>query len=402
MRWTIYISLLFILLSSCNGKKLNERLSLWRNDKIPYGTRVSHEQLNRIFPSAEVSLNKTSPVQNGFYNSDKENSSRSAFISIVPSFKPSDIELKALMHYVSMGNHVLISTFDIGQNVKDSLKFTTRFSSALFNGGDSLKLKLVNRFDYDTLNFEYPGASYDNSFDTLDQHYTTVIGYNGDAQPNFIRFELKSGGTMMIQLAPMGFTNFFLLHKDNIGYYNHSLSYIPSSVKEVYWDDYFRYYEYGKKKGSSDGKNLFSKLNVFMKDYILRWALILTAILFGLIYLFDSKRKQRVIPPVKPLSNASLDFVKTVGRLYFQQKNNRDLAEKLQLQFADNIRTRYNVQVGIAQANFAEHLAFRTGYDLKSLKLIQYLFLLLKDGEGLDDEQLFALHNELEKFYKHS
>jgi len=128
----------------------------------------------------------------------------------------------------------------------------------------------------------------------------------------------------------------------------------------------------------------------------------LTAILFALIYLFDSKRKQRVIPPVKPLANASLDFVKTVGRLYFQQKNNRDLVEKLQVQFADHLRSRYNIQVGLAQSNFAKHLSYRTGYNEEFFKSIQEYFLRLKDNEFFADDDLFALHTELEKFYKHS
>ncbi|MGZ5255110.1 MAG: hypothetical protein ACXWV4_12100, partial [Flavitalea sp.] len=371
------------------------------NDKIPYGTRYSYDQLKNFFPKAEIEINKRSPVSNGFYNSGLD-STRSAMIAVVPTFIPSDAELRAIMHYASAGNHVLISAFEVSQNVRDSLKFSTKYSSGYYNSGDSMTLNVIHPVEDDTSMFIYPGRSLDNAVVSLDSKFTRVLGFNSDNEPDFIRFDLKSGGSIMIHFSPLAFSNFFLLHKKNSEYYDQVISYIPVDVNKIYWDDYYRYFENGKKKGSDEGKNIFSKLGVFLKDDILRWALYLTAILFALIYLFDSKRKQRVIPPVKQLSNASLDFVKTVGRLYFQQRDNRDLMEKLQVQFQDNLRSRYNVKTGIAQEDFAKYLSYRTGYEEASLKRIQDYFMILKDEGPVEDFQLFGLHTELEKFYKHS
>lgn len=401
MKQFIQILSLLILFSACSSKRMNERLSLWRNDKIPYGTKYSFDQLKYVFPESDIEINKLSPVSNGFYDLNVD-SEKSAMISIVPTFKPNDAELRAIMHYASAGNHVLISAFEVSQNVRDSLKFTTKYTSGYYNSGDSLILNIRHPSGYDTAKFVYPGRSLDNAVDSLDSKFTTILGFNNEKEPDFIRFDLKSGGSIMIHFAPLAFSNFFILHKKNRHYYDQVMNYIPANVSTVYWDDYYRYHENGKKKGSDDNKNIFSKLGVFLRDDILRWALYLTAILFALIYLFDSKRKQRVIPPVKPLSNASIDFVKTVGRLYFQQHNNRDLMEKLQVQFQDNLRNRYNVRAGIAQEDFAKYLSYRTGYDEASLKKIQDYFMILKDEGPVEDFQLFGLHTELEKFYKHS
>ncbi|MGZ5246687.1 MAG: hypothetical protein ACXWV5_06590 [Flavitalea sp.] len=401
MKKLIQILSLLILFSSCSSKRLNERLSLWRNDKIPYGTKYSYDQLKFFFPNAEIEINNRSPVSNGFYDAGSDSTS-SAMIAVVPTFMPNDAELRAIMHYASAGNHVLISAFEVSQNVRDSLKFSTKYSSGYYNSGDSMTLNVIHPVEDDTSTFIYPGRSLDNAVVSLDSKFTRVLGFNSDNEPDFIRFDLKSGGSIMIHFAPLAFSNFFLLHKKNSEYYDQVISYIPVDVNKIYWDDYYRYFENGKKKGSDEGKNIFSKLGVFLKDDILRWALYLTAILFALIYLFDSKRKQRVIPPVKQLSNASLDFVKTVGRLYFQQRDNRDLMEKLQVQFQDNLRSRYNVKTGIAQEDFAKYLSYRTGYEEASLKRIQDYFMILKDEGPVEDFQLFGLHTELEKFYKHS
>src|SRR5258708_31514869 len=59
--------LLFLLpILSCNpggSKKLNRRVTLWRKDKIPYGTFIAYENLPYLFPDAEVSINQVSPSE---------------------------------------------------------------------------------------------------------------------------------------------------------------------------------------------------------------------------------------------------------------------------------------------------------------------------------------------------
>src|SRR5256885_703664 len=58
--------LFFLLLPfvGCNTggtKKLNRKLTVWRKDKLPYGTSVAYENLQYLFPEAEITLNKNSP-----------------------------------------------------------------------------------------------------------------------------------------------------------------------------------------------------------------------------------------------------------------------------------------------------------------------------------------------------
>jgi hypothetical protein len=42
-------------------EKLDERVSLWRNDKIPYGTYYAYQNLSEIFPGADIQVTKRSP-----------------------------------------------------------------------------------------------------------------------------------------------------------------------------------------------------------------------------------------------------------------------------------------------------------------------------------------------------
>ena len=49
---------------------------------------------------------------------------------------------------------------------------------------------------------------------------------------------------------------------------------------------------------------------------------------FVAIYLFNSKRRQRIVPVIKPLRNTTVEFVQTIGNLYYQQGNTANVIDK--------------------------------------------------------------------------
>src|SRR5690242_17360897 len=42
------------------GEPPSKRVTLWRKDKIPYGTYIAYESLPQLFPNAEISVNRKS------------------------------------------------------------------------------------------------------------------------------------------------------------------------------------------------------------------------------------------------------------------------------------------------------------------------------------------------------
>jgi len=237
---------------------------------------------------------------------------------------------------------------------------------------------------------------YDNWFASLDSQYTTILGRDARGRPNLVKFGYKGGGSLYLHFAPMAFTNFFLLHKQNKGYYDNTLSYLPASVKEVIWDEYFRY----------DKTRDFSAFQYILADHNgnvgLRWAFWLCLLLFLLIYLFESKRKQRLVPVAGELRNNSLDFVKTIGRLYYQRRDNHNLALKMSAHFLDQVRTRYNLPVTTPDIGFVERLAYKTGYSREALQDLVSDIQGLQESTDLSDEELMAFHRKIDTFYKHA
>ena len=383
--------LLLILLSGC-GKQISKRVSLWRNDKIPYGTWYAWHHLSYLFPKAEVQTTNSSPVT--FYGMNEKGS---AYIIIGHSVEPDEKELKAILNYAIAGNHVFVSALSIGQNMLDSFRLSASDAGPLFLRKDSLTLSLLHPDTYDSVSFSYPGLNAANYFTSLDSSVTTVLGKDFNGNANFVKLTYQQGGSVLLHLAPAAFTNFFLLHADNKHYYDLALSSLPDSVNTVWWDDYYRTHSNGV--GNAERSN-YSKLSVFLSNEVLRWVFWLSVLLFAIIYIFESKRKQRVLPVIKALNNTSLDFVKTVGRLYYQQKDNKNLAEKMAAHFLSHIRLRYHLPTAELTDDFVKRLSYKSGYSAGELEEIVRYISDLENKASVSDEELLAFNNKTEKFYK--
>jgi hypothetical protein len=385
--------LLAIILVSCNGGedvRLNRRVTLWRKDKIPYGTYIAFESLPHLFPNATISINKKAP------SSLHAGEGKTAYIVIAPRIEPDPPEINAILNFVGQGNHVFLSSFRFSDSLLHTLGLWPGNGHTEFNERDSLRLSIYNPVTSDSLSFVYPGDAYDNWIRGLDSQYTTVLGRDARGRPDLVRFKYKGGGTLYLHFAPMAFTNFFLLHKNNKAYYDNVLSYLPSTVEEVIWDDYFRY---DRSRDFSAFRYILNSRNS-AGNYSLRWAFWLLLLLFLPVYLFDSKRKQRAVPVITPLRNTSLDFVKTIGRLYYQRRDNHNLALKMVTHFQDHVRTRYNLPVTAFDEEFVERLSYKTGIGKESLReMIEYMKQL--PGRGyVPDGELLDFQKRMEAFYK--
>jgi hypothetical protein len=377
-------------------KKLNRLITLWRKDKIPYGTFYTHENMKYMFPRAKIVINDASPAKYGsFYSVPDELSNsiikpKKAYIIICPRVIPTEYEVSAMMSFVGEGNYIFISTFYVGDSLMKSINSKTAVSNNGFILKDTLRVNVKNPISHEDLTFTYPGDAYSSYASGLDSAYTSILGTDKDGRANFIRFDYKGGGAIFLHLAPMTLTNFFLLHAGNKAYFDNVFSYIPQSVTEVKWDDYFRYAHYGN----------FSSLRFLLSNPSFVWAFWLMLLLFALIYLFESKRRQRVISAIIPLTNSSVDFVKTVGRLYYQRRDNLNLANKISVHFLGHVRSKYNLQTSSLEKEFTDRLSYKSGYKNDLVKNIVGRIKWIQQQRTVSDEILMAFNEEIEEFYK--
>jgi len=399
MRKSRHIILFLTLLCFCacnpgrtNGR-FNKRVTFWRKDKIPYGTYIAYENLPYLFPNADITVSSVS-----FSRLAQDGGGKKALIFIGHNADLSPEEINGLLSFVGEGNHALLSAVHFGDSLLHTLNIRPgMLSNIISNDMDSLRVSVLQPGTNDSLTFAYPGAANDNWIDSLDLQYATVLGWDIKGRPNLVKFSYKGGGTLFLHFAPMAFTNFFLLHKHNKAYYDNVLSYIPDNVSKVIWDEGFRYDEGG---GSGRPRSSFSALRYLLSNDALRMAFFFLLGLLLIIYLFESKRRQRIVPVIDGLRNNSLDFVTTIGRLYYQQRDNRNLVIKMAMHFLDHIRTKYNLSLHLSDEGFADRLSWKTGISKEFLYVLIGDLLRLQESYAVSDDELLTLNKKLEEFYK--
>lgn len=198
--------------------------------------------------------------------------------------------------------------------------------------------------DRATAKRDYPETSFE--FD--EDGYTSVTSVD----KHLIALSYKQGkGRLVLVSMPLLFTNYAVL--------NDTLSELTMRLMSEFGD--MPVVRTTKFSGSSlDEMRQQSPLRYFVSQPPLRTALYAALVMLLLYMVFNSRRRQRVIPVIKPPANRSLEFMKLIGTLYYERHDNADL-----------LRSKYR--------GFVDEVRRKTGLDL---------------DDDTDDEQLFDLLSE--------
>lgn len=375
--------------------RFDGRVTLRQKDKIPYGTYVAYENLKYIFPKARIFIDGNEP---GYWDSLSNYNSGQAVIIVTPQLMADENEMKKLIDFVQKGNDVFISTRIVSYKAQEILKCKTRFSAftelSTAEELDTLRLSLEKPPFLYSSSTTYPGKGYDSYFYKYDSAITYVMGRNEEGFANFIRLRTGSGN-LYLHLAPLAFSNYFVLHKSNMAYYNNVFSVISPGVKKIVWDEYFL-----RKLFDSQGNKKKGLLGVLFEYPSLKWG-VLTAFFALLLYvLLEMRRKQRIIPLIQKPANESLDFVKTIGRLYYEKGDHKNLSRKMAAYFLEHIRNKYKLTTNSPDEAFIKAVHFKSGYAEKELREIISFINFIETAPAISDAQLNKFHKQLEAFYR--
>lgn len=376
-------------------RKLDERITLRKQDKIPYGTWVAWNNLQYLFPKADFFNNRYMP---GYWRSISPDKSNQVLIIVTDRFDADRGEMQDLVELVKNGNDVFISARYISAAADKILNCTSSSFDLNIVSVDELsnnmELLLNNPPFDDKVDYNYPGKTFSSYFTEVDSIKTEVLGTDKRHRPNFIH--LRAGtGNFYVHLEPLAFSNYFLLHKDNISYYEKVMSLLRPDAEKVVWDEYYLYKREARNKPSKKP----GWMSVFMKHPALRAAL-LTAIGTLLIFvLLEMRRKQRPIPVIKKPKNDSLDFVKTIGRLYYEKGDHHNLCKKMSAYFLEYVRNNFKIPTGSLNEDFINSVHYKSGVEKEEIKRIVYFIQYLEDKKVISSQQLSEFHRNLEAFY---
>ncbi|MFK5957759.1 MAG: DUF4350 domain-containing protein [Lutibacter sp.] len=389
----IYIGVFFMLvlglifLEATKKKPINWFPSYVSTHKIPYGTFVLKEEINKLFSSVEIENIKIPPYS---YLEDTTHIGTYFFVDEAINF--GNAEFLHLMKFVERGNEVFISTH--GMNI-DTLNFETeRLVSK--NLDEKVFFKFKNKvFKGKEYSFDRPFIN--QVFTKIDTLNTTVLGITGYVNAanerteegiNFVKFSYGKGN-FYFHTFPEVFTNYAILKSPNQQHTANILSYLRDDLP-ILWDSY---YKTGKSKISSP-------IYYLLNSKYLKWAyyMVLIGVLFFVI--FEGKRKQRSIPIITPLKNQTIDFTRTIANMYFEQQKHKNIAEHKISYLLEFVRTNLHIPTISIDATFYKYVASRSGSSYENVeKLFQYCEQIHLKNQ-ITDEELITLNKMIEKFKK--
>lgn len=353
------------------------------DDKIPFGTQALFELLPGVMNQSSIQTVRL-PVYN--FLTETKPAGRSNYVFVCRSFEADGNDQKQLFRYVSRGNNCLISAYDMPDSLGKALGFKADLREP-DEADSTLHQNFTNSQLRRAAGYVFPRDDGRNFLRLRKAGGITVLGRNARREPVFIRVAYGKG-QFFIHNLPLAFTNYYLLDDKTSDYAFKALSYLPALP--TYWDEY-------QKQGRFD-ESQQSVLRYVWSQPALRWAYYI--VVLGLLFyvIFAGKRTQRIIPVVEPPQNTSLDFVKDVGRLYFQQRDHDNVARKKIQYFLADLRDRYGLNTNSLDREFTKTLARKSG---ASPDETAELVRLLRDGQksiNLSEYDLLMINQAIERF----
>ncbi len=365
-------------------KPVDWRMSFDRNHKAPYGCYV----LNRMYPeifSKNIVYNNETLYGNALLADTTEPKN---LVIITNTFRPDDAEIKTLIDFVNAGNTVFVAAHYMAPSFLDTLELSIKYSAV-----DTAHLKL----DKDVLHFYSPqlenDSGYvfqkrlmDNYFQPRDSCDAFLLGYDRKGNVNFVRFD-RGKGALLLNSKPLAFTNLHVLYS-NPGYATTVLSFLPDQPTII-----DRYYKPFRIEDNSPTQFILSQKPLQTAFYIVV-AMLLIYMLWG------ARRKQKAIPVVLPLENTSLEFIKTVGRLYYKSENHANIAQKKTIYFKEFLREKYYINdISETDENIAV-ISAKTGVAVPLVARLVRKMSFFPGRNRVSKEELMSYNKDVEAFKK--
>lgn len=381
----------------------------WKPDytqypKKPYATYILRRQLPDLFPKQPIQDIKT-PIYNcldgkldTYFEKDEKESELSDsllynYIFVNEKIDFDSLDINRLLRAVDIGYNVFIATENFG-SLADTLKLNTDVDFDYLYDSDTSKektnLQLLDKgLTNKTYSYKKDQAAYYFITDSVRNTYE-VLGVNQKKQPVFIKIPFGDGN-FWLHSVPIVLSNYSLTKNDNAQYASAVLSYLPAN-RPILWDEYY-------KAGKSSNESAFRYV---LSVEPLKWALYVALVGMLLFMLFEAKRKQRIIPIIKPLENTTLEFAKTVGMLYYQTANHKDIADKKITYLFDYIRKRLFITNITYTDAFYQQLAQKSNLSTEQIQQLfeQIVDIKTQNKSSISQEQLLQLNESIDAFYR--
>jgi hypothetical protein len=413
----------YVALEYYRPKPLDWRPTLSNADKIPYGTYALFDVLPRLLGTDSVASVRLPVYNQLFGEEDPERAAENmaepdsletpdstraitktragatlpplprrpaTYLFINNEFEVSRLEQAALLAFAAAGNDVFIAAERLEKPWLDTLgvKLLDTDSAAVpgLRAPDSVRVQFTAPALAGAA-LRLPAGAATGRLALRDGRTGTTLA--ADAQGHAVLLRLPRGrGHVYLCTVPLAFGNYFVLPPRQRQFALAALSYLPTG-RPVWWDEYQKQ---GRAGEQSVLRVVFGQPSLRTAYYLL-WA---TALLFIFV---EARRRQRIIPVLRPLPNTTLLFTRTVASLYQQGRNHQRIAEKKTALFLDYLRTRFQEPApDLADEAFRERLSQKSGVPRARLDELVRLINFARTAPTVTDRELLTLSRAMHDF----
>ena len=401
--WTF---LLIVALCGCQQNKkqlppLNE--SYRRTDKLPFGSFIAYKGFQSEFPDYWINIVNRPFTETWTQLKNDSTNTYCLYFLITKNLILSTDEVNAMVEYIKAGNDLFISADYVDEKLLSAVYCTiNRKGEIISEVNGKMQDTYVSMFygnNFKPSKYGYYFFPFLNYFNSYDPEISRVLGVNQLNLPNYIVI-FSGRGRLYLHVAPRIFSNYFLLTGDNYQYFENITAYLRFNPQYIYWDEYYKEFSSTRDKNNLHNTDQFSSLHVIMQNPPLLWAFYIALAGLMLFVIFNIKRKQRLIEVIKPNNNTTVAFTETIGRLYLQQKDNRNISEKIITYFYEYLRKKYFINTAVINTEFINSLSGKSGVSKKETEELFGLISNIEQQEDVTDQDLLELNLKIENFKK--
>ena len=352
------------------------------------GCSVIYNLLPDVFPKKQIK-NNTTDLYTFCKTNNKTNQN---LVIITESFIPGEDEAADLGTWVEQGNTLFVSAsyfsgdfkrqfgFDFDEppvvtqfEIRNNISYPMSFNFS----GDSTRYKFVFPWIYANL---HPKVESDTVM-------CASLVNSAETQVVCIRFDIGFGH-VYIHGAPYLFTNYCLHSIEAVELAERTILNLP--LADTYWDEY-------NKPGVN---NASDEMSVLFGHEALRKSWQVIVLLMILYVLFKGKREQKPIAVLEPPFNQSVEFISTLGMLYYEKRNNQDILLKRWYFLQRKLAQRYSISDLPDSVLFAEKMKMASEISDSELSVLSKYYRFVKENKSIDGRNALKISREIDKFYE--
>ncbi|MPM15116.1 hypothetical protein SDC9_61482 [bioreactor metagenome] len=381
---------LYVVLEAGKSRVFNWKPVYSCNSREPLGCSGLYELLPDLFPGKE--FRGTDRDFYTFFNDNRDSGQN--LIVITERFDLDESACSKTSDWVGRGNTLFVSASDFSDEFCNKSGFHIDRSPQNEYPLSKPETGVTNQ--YILMDMDVPvsisgpwnpaiiGLDSASAGDTLMFVHQGMVEY---PEPVFLRIEIGAG-QIFIHGAPHLFSNYVIHEKSALSLAENTFLRLPEAP--VFWDEY---YKPGKQEMRDAG------MNVIFERESLRTAWQLLIVLMLLYIVFVGKRRQKIIPVIEPPVNTSVEYIRTLGGIYYEKRNNRDILSKRLHFLLMTIRLKFSLDLKPEDPEFIRLLTLATGAQEQDIRKLAGYFHMVKN-EMPDSRTTLKISRDIDLFYK--